>query len=79
MKTDEEWMVYVLQQDVSLRHDMFRFVAFDYHFLLQHLDCINFGLCFVLGKKDFTETALTDDLQKFKIARFCTEINKVNA
>ena len=47
MKADQKWMTHVVQENVSLRHDMLDFVSFDDGFLLQDLDGITL-LCGLL-------------------------------
>ena len=48
METDQEWMFKVLQQNVSLRHNVFHLVPLHYRLLLQYLDGVVFasGLVF---------------------------------
>ena len=52
MKANQKWVLYILQQNISLGHDMFDLISLHNRLFLQDFDGIHLLLCFVPCKKN---------------------------
>ena len=62
MQTDKKRMLQISDQHIALGHDMFYFVPFYDGLLIEHFDCVDFILEFVIGHVDFAEATLSNHL-----------------
>lgn len=62
-------MVQVLQQHISLTHNVVLLVALEDHLLVEYFNGVDGVLFLVSSREDLTEAALADGAQELKVTR----------
>lgn len=69
VETDQEWMIEIFEQNITLAHYMVLFVSFQDHLFVEHFHRIDGVFLLVFRGVNLSEAALSNGAKKFKITR----------